>query len=239
MAAPPKQLKLDPTKFPKEVKGMVEELNLQGTDIYKNLNAGLTLGENVVCEVRTLRVRGAAMWITPTLLGTWTVGSSRPPQYRKDEGGRVWLRGRATGGLLNQDVYVLPVGYRPDQDLDLCDNANSAYGNFQVFTTGSVQPQTGATTHDLIASFLASDTSPGPTLEKDVVFSTAYTTRPLALLIVSCYVADKQDVPVPTWNPAWRYEAGKGTGVANIRISSIPGIRPATDHTVTFLVIRS
>lgn len=69
-------------------------------------------------------------WITPTLLNGWEnlpANSAYPIGYRKDEFGRVHLRGKATGGT-RALMFVLPATYRP-----------AGYSIFPV-TNGSTVP---------------------------------------------------------------------------------------------------
>ena len=49
-------------------------------------------------------------WITPTLTNGWTVVGV--VAYRKDEFGRVYFRGRVTGGTLGTAVFTLPNEYK-------------------------------------------------------------------------------------------------------------------------------
>lgn len=53
-------------------------------------------------------------WTAPTLVNSWTQYSDRPAFYRKDNFGRVWLRGLIQGGTLNTVCFTLPTGYRPN-----------------------------------------------------------------------------------------------------------------------------
>lgn len=67
----------------------------------------------------TVRWNGAAWapidtdsgWQNLTLTSPWAAGAVTP-QYRK-QGGRVWLRGNASGGATGSAIFTMPAGYRP------------------------------------------------------------------------------------------------------------------------------
>lgn len=55
-------------------------------------------------------------WATPALSNSWVANTSNgevAPQYRRDMGGKVVLRGHASGGADNTAMFTLPIGYRP------------------------------------------------------------------------------------------------------------------------------
>ena len=53
-------------------------------------------------------------WITPSLLNGWTSISGSTVAYFKDTLGFVHLKGKAATGTINQDMFILPLGYRPE-----------------------------------------------------------------------------------------------------------------------------
>lgn len=54
-------------------------------------------------------------WIAPTLINSWAISSGITVGYRKDDFGRVYLKGGLGGGTSGTTAFVLPVGYRPAQ----------------------------------------------------------------------------------------------------------------------------
>ena len=83
-------------------------------------------------------------WITPTLLNGWTSDSGNPIQYRKDEFGRVWVRGRCFGTTPGSIAFAFPSGYRPTIFHDpICSkfNTNTAsigFGRVSVHPSGDL-----------------------------------------------------------------------------------------------------
>lgn len=66
--------------------------------------------------------------------------SYAPAAYWKDENGIVHLEGLIKGGSLGIAAFVLPPGYRPDNDRIFPAYSNNTFGTIQVTTDGSVQP---------------------------------------------------------------------------------------------------
>jgi hypothetical protein len=86
-------------------------------------------------------------WIAPTLLNSWS-NQGAPwavAGYYKDPFGRVHLKGQLTGGSASANFFVLPVGYRPSEQLLFIIIANGAVAQCLVKTDGSVYHNGGAT----------------------------------------------------------------------------------------------
>jgi len=82
-------------------------------------------------------------YITPTLLNSRT-GTLK---YLLTNDGFVNLKGTASGGTLNTDIIVLPIGYRPNETLTFPISANNAFGVVTISNTGLVRQTVGALTN--------------------------------------------------------------------------------------------
>lgn len=83
--------------------------------------------------------------VNPTLLNSWVTAASRriPGYYFDAATGRVGLVGIAASGT--GVIFVLPVGFRPSDTLEMAVNANSAYGSLLIDTSGNVTYINGST----------------------------------------------------------------------------------------------
>lgn len=70
-------------------------------------------------------------------------GSYRPTTYWKDRNNVVHLCVAMKTGTFNVAAFTLPVGFRPANDLIFTAMSNSAFGSFQVSSTGVVTPTVG------------------------------------------------------------------------------------------------
>ena len=84
-------------------------------------------------------------WIAPTLLNGWVnLGGSYPTVgYMKDSMGFVHLKGMVKGGVNSTIIFVLPVGYRPADDLGFAITATDAWGELSLNFVGNVVPLMG------------------------------------------------------------------------------------------------
>jgi hypothetical protein len=87
-------------------------------------------------------------FIAPTLAGTW-VNFGAPQQvagYAKDPLGFVWIRGCVkNGGLIPSNIFTLPTGYRPPNDLEFPIDSAGGFGLLRIVAaTGVVSIQAGA-----------------------------------------------------------------------------------------------
>ena len=80
-------------------------------------------------------------WITPTFIGEFVHGgSSNTMRYRKLINGDVQIAGFAqTGGVTDDDIFILPVGYRPIEDLFFSILTDSDAGIVSIRTNGLVE----------------------------------------------------------------------------------------------------
>lgn len=79
-------------------------------------------------------------WITPTLLNGWTEGGAGV-KYTKNEFGEVRVDLSAVPGT--GDIFVLPVGYRPNKTMDFPCQSGSGFGAIRINKFGSVQRSIG------------------------------------------------------------------------------------------------
>jgi hypothetical protein len=67
--------------------------------------------------------------------------------FRRDQFGRVYLRGLAKSGTINATMFTLPPGFRPSTGpVRIGTASNLAFGYFSVGTNGAVLPVTGSNT---------------------------------------------------------------------------------------------
>lgn len=88
-------------------------------------------------------------WIAPTLLNGWVnynTANFSGAGYMKDFMGFVHLRGLLKSGTINQNMYVLPAGYRPEKQLHIASVSNGLFCNVTILSNGSVLPQNGSAT---------------------------------------------------------------------------------------------
>lgn len=85
-------------------------------------------------------------WIAPSLLNGWIVydGTYNPPGYFKDTNGIVHLRGMVKNGNMNQPIFQLPSGYRPEFRMLFGNFTNAGAGRADVSTDGYVWPIIGS-----------------------------------------------------------------------------------------------
>lgn len=118
--------KEDYTKlFDLYTKAQLDALLLLKSDL-TYVNAQLALKANIAQEA----------WITPTLLNGWVAASGQSVQYRKDNFGRVWLRGRVSTGTVLNTIFQVPVGYRPIQNASFALNNNNSFGSAYITSNG-------------------------------------------------------------------------------------------------------
>lgn len=120
------------------------------TSVNTKANQSTTYTKTEVDTALNLKAnRVQESWITLTLTNGWLdMDTARAIKYRKDQFGRVHIKGSIKSGTLNQSAFTLPVGYRPLQTVYFGGNANnSAVALWTVETTGAVFPRAGSTSH--------------------------------------------------------------------------------------------
>ncbi|PNQ80074.1 hypothetical protein [Paenibacillus sp. F4] len=88
-------------------------------------NARVSVVENKKAE------KDSPSWITPTLLNGWTNHDVTLSQisYLKDSMGYVHVKGVAKPGVINTNVFQLPIGYRPSRSIVAVAAANTDSGH--------------------------------------------------------------------------------------------------------------
>lgn len=81
-------------------------------------------------------------WQAPALINSWANAEApfAPAGYRKDNNGRVWLRGLLLVGTADTVAFQLPAGFRPafNSDFPTISGNNNAAGRVRVFRGGNV-----------------------------------------------------------------------------------------------------
>jgi hypothetical protein len=89
---------------------------------------------------------GVIAWTAPTLLNSWVnygdVWSTAG--YYKDENGRVHLKGLVKNGTIDQNIFVLPAGFRPSKYLLFPVQTVDTIGRCNIKSDGGVQPDVGS-----------------------------------------------------------------------------------------------
>lgn len=65
-------------------------------------------------------------------------------RYRKDLSGFVHIKGIVKNGVVGNNIFTLPAGYRPAETEDFVQGCNGAYGQIRVTVTGLVYQSVGA-----------------------------------------------------------------------------------------------
>lgn len=104
-------------------------------------NATTVVTANIADRHKSL---GAEAWIAPTFINSWVAMTGTIIGYRKDNFGKVHLKGSIKGGTVGTQAFALPAGYRPSQTVYLSTNSNNA-GSSQIgiSTGGSFTIYTG------------------------------------------------------------------------------------------------
>ena len=87
-------------------------------------------------------------WQVPTLVNNWVNWGNgfNNAGYFKDSMGIVHLRGMVKDGNLGYDIFILPVGYRPEHtEMHLALGADNTVARIQVFNNGEVWIESGST----------------------------------------------------------------------------------------------
>lgn len=75
----------------------------------------------------------------PPFVNSWiNYDATRIARFKKYPDGRVRLTGVIKNGTVGQAAFILPVGYRPSNELDFGVNSGNAFGNVAVLSDGTV-----------------------------------------------------------------------------------------------------
>ena len=126
------------------------QVGLGNVDNTSDANKPISTATQTALNLKANKAQEA--WITPTLLNGWVNSLTYPVQYRKNEFGKIELKGMCSGGATGQVVFSLAAGYRPNQTIEFIGSRGSAniYGLF-INNSGSVVFTTtnGASNHFL------------------------------------------------------------------------------------------
>lgn len=94
------------------------------------------------------QLRTDSGWAAPGLAANWAnFGAGwANAGYKKDETGRVWLRGMIAKGIAvvaGETIFVLPAGFRPPATEYFAINSNGAFGTIWITAAGAVNLQIG------------------------------------------------------------------------------------------------
>jgi hypothetical protein len=102
-------------------------------------------------RLATLETGSGMDWTVPTLLNSWVnygagyVGA----RYRRTSSGQVEIQGLVKNGTVSTgstgNIFLLPVGYRPDATLTFRTIATDAIARLDIYADGSVRAMSGTT----------------------------------------------------------------------------------------------
>lgn len=93
--------------------------------------------------------RGQTKWTDASYGSGWSTysGSFYGAQYKRDQTGRVWLRGLVKNtSYITATIFTLPTGFRPAFGHHFPIAASDAYGQIYVGPGGTVEHQNGLST---------------------------------------------------------------------------------------------
>lgn len=242
MALPPKNTQVnreDLGDAPKWVEKLLETLNPLARSSSAALTRGLTFKENFLAEVKDITfVAPEPVWRTPTALSNSWVnggGSDALASYRIDPFGRTWIRGVVTGGVIGAAVIPLPLGYRPEVNINVPVISNSALGYLAVVTNGNVIAQSGSNAwFTLDCSFQATAPAlPDAPTGNGWPISVSHSLPEVSGVIpVMCraenlQLAQSNGIPTLDWDVA---------GPGAIRLKAVWGLTPGKRYTMRLLL---
>lgn len=89
------------------------------------------------------------VWGVPSLVNSWINfgGSDAVAGYYVDGANIVRLKGKVKSGTVGSPIFVLPVGYRPSENVIFAISSNDAFGVVKIDTSGNVTCTTGNNTY--------------------------------------------------------------------------------------------
>lgn len=96
----------------------------------------------------------------PAFLNSWVnfAGGFADASFRKDDAGLVYLKGMVKSGTVLSNIFTLPAGYRPAENMIFAVTSADAFGRITIATNGNVKQDVGVNTWielNSIAPFLA------------------------------------------------------------------------------------
>ena len=119
------------------------------TNSWFNGTAELTSITDLLTLVNTKADITQEAWITPTLLNGWTNNTGGlTSRYKKDTMGVVWVELFVNSGTTGSNIFQLPIGYRPTQNIFITGNATGIASGIVVGSNGDVTHSFGANTNN-------------------------------------------------------------------------------------------
>jgi hypothetical protein len=238
---------------------LIRPLNLALGQIQAGVSRGLTFGDNLNAEVRTIDVGGGAAAVAGATDTAWHViggvgepaytgspafsdygSGDQPSRYKRDATGTVFLQLSVTGGATGQPVFTLPEGFRPAGLLWITGLTNHGAGPsvWSIASTGVVTlVASGSAPFGLVTSFPADDyTAPAGTAETSsfpVKFQTTVRGKAIGVLVLRAVrLSGRNESPVTgLGGAAWDQDG------ATISLRGVTGISPGSTYRLTLLVV--
>ena len=227
MAAPPKLRRLNSRQFNVDanmrpfVNQLMSALNPFLSDTSNAINKRLTLGENLVNEVKDVTVKAPSTygWTDVTTFDTAGVSafSGRDCRYRMTPGGQVELSMQMTipSTAAAITMFTLPEGYRPQYQVEAA--GTEGFGNctaIRITTAGVVsKPSTTSTTgyFGFAGAFPVNPVGAAPIAaftgnDWPIRLNTSLKTVTRVTLL-NCTDADSNLSTVTTYQPDWSFDA--------------------------------
>lgn len=226
--------------FPSEgawVDKLIRPLNTVLGAVAAGLGNGLTLGENLNAEVRTLDITTRDEWLRPTLQNGW-VDFGTPWEvagYTKSQG-RVYLRGNVKSGTLGAAIFTLPANCAPSAQATFAvvqDAAAGAFGQVIVNTAGAVTPIGGSNTFYGLdgVSFYVGGSLPNPAFP--VRFTTKVKGKVVGVLILRCVeIQGRNELPVND-----SLSAGWAQDGQSVQLNSVAGLAGGKTYRLTLAIL--
>jgi hypothetical protein len=226
--------------FPSEpwIERLIRPLNTVLSAVATGLGNGLTLGENLNAEVKTIDVTTRDEWVAPTFQNGWVdFGAPYAAASYMKAAGRVHLRGAVKNGTLGSAIFTLPTGYAPSAQLTFAVIQNAAAGAFGqaiVNSAGGIFPIGGSNTFyglDGISFYVDGASPPNPAFP--VRFKTRVTGKVAGVQILRCVELQGRDERVvhESFVPQWSQSS------QTISLEGVSGLTGGRTYRLTLAVI--
>ena len=234
MAPPITPLQLRPQEAPGLTGGLLA-LNTFLRQVQQGWLSGLTVSENLSATIKTLKVGVAGLWTAVSAFtNAWAAFGGIEPRFTK-VGGQVVVSGAMVSGTINTTAWTLPLGYRPDRDVNLPAESNGAYGKAVIKADGSVIPAVGNNSFYSLDSitFIAADPTPIPNVQNGPLkFAHGLPGKCTDVLVTQVTNLVGINVTVGGCFPDW-VDDGKG----NVVVTHLAGLVPGGTYFVRFLCL--
>jgi hypothetical protein len=215
------------------------------------LSKGLTLSENIRCQIQDVTVTVPDDWVPLTLASGWSAfgaGSYGTPAVRKTPDGIVRVRGAVVSSgtpAVNDVIATFPSSYAPAfTDSKTADCPSTALGLWHVDSDASIRWIYGASTSWFIlmgGSWSAADcrpAAPGSPFPLEQVLPD-FQSPPTGVEAIKCIdLSDKSGRAAPAPRVAWEPTSIRDSGQSKqaIRITNLVGLAPLKKYRVTLLI---